>query len=167
MSPKSSPYQRPPFSGRQANNRFGPATAASVIGTLRIPGIDAKLKEYTLRKLWREAVGETIARKAHPLRLIGKTLYCAVSSSAWMTELNYQKGALMEKLNEKLGKASISVIIFKYGQVSYREEGRERAPLKAREMTEDERDFIEKTVRPVKDESIRAVIRRAMEKAKS
>jgi hypothetical protein len=84
-----------------------------------------------------------------------------------MTELSYQKGAIMAGLNSRLGSVAVTEIIFKHGHVP------ERAPLervsiaKARELTQEERRFIDETLSPVKDPELRAAIKRALVKAKS
>src|SRR5574340_1460406 len=62
-------------------------------------GINAKLKEHKVKKLWAECVGDNISQRSKPVKLIGTTLYCAVSSSPWMNELNFQKSEIMTRLN--------------------------------------------------------------------
>lgn len=160
--------QRP---GRGASGREkGPASIGSVIldsyGAL---GIEAKVREHKIRKLWKEAAGLGLSAVSEPTRLIGKTLYCAVSSPVWMTEFSYRKKEIIETLNGRLKGAFISDIVIRQGDVSniYQEEAPHTAVLKAAEVTDEQRHFIEKTVEPVKDQELKEVIRRAMEKALS
>lgn len=129
--------------------------------------IASKLKEYRLKKLWPVVVGEGISKRAEPLRLIGDTLYCAVSSSAWMTELSYQKPVLIEKLNEAAGQKGLREIIFKPGVVPSEPAVKKPSPYKKRAVSKEEKKFIEKTVSGIKDSSLKALLRRVMEKGHS
>lgn len=129
-------------------------------------GISAKIREYKIKKAWAAAVGPNISRRAAPARLLGTVLYCAVSSSPWMTELSYQKPAIIAKLNNCLGEATVSDIVFRIGKVS--EAGKPGMPEAApeRDITPEESAFIEKTVAPVKDDKLKTIIKRTMAKAK-
>ena len=126
-------------------------------------GIEAKLREHHIKKTWAEAVGNLIAAKSSPTRLIGATLYCAVSSAPWMSELSYQKPVIIAKLNELLGQGAVTEIVFKPGKVASRAPKAAKTPQ--RELTNEEKGIIEETVKPVKDETLKALIKRAMEKA--
>lgn len=132
-------------------------------------GIEAKLREHQIKKAWAGAVGSLIASKSSPSRLIGTTLYCVVSSAPWMSELTYQKPVIITKLNELLGDNAVTEIVFKPGKVSGLAPKAAGVchPAKAprRELTTEDTGFIEETVKPVKDETLKALIKRAMEKA--
>ncbi len=64
-----------------------------VLGT---PGASA------IWRVWEDAVGTAIARRAEPVRLRGRTLVVAVSSAPWMQELTLLKRRLVTALNERL-----------------------------------------------------------------
>lgn len=53
---------------------------------------------------WAERVGPAIAAVTEPLRVSDGTLVVAVTTSAWLMELNMMKGELMRHLNA--GKAA-------------------------------------------------------------
>lgn len=53
-------------------------------------------------RVWGEAVGPAIARRAEPVRLRGRTLVVAVSSAPWMQELTLLKRTLITTLNARL-----------------------------------------------------------------
>jgi predicted nucleic acid-binding Zn ribbon protein len=57
-----------------------------------------------LQPLWREAVGETIARAARPVALEGGTLVVAVPTRQWADELRRQEPEIVSRLQETLGK---------------------------------------------------------------
>ena len=146
-----------PFSVRSVLPGALPASAS----------IEAKIREYRIKKAWKDALGEALSKRVSPTRLIGTTLYCSVASSAWLSEMNYQKTLIASKINESVGEEAVREIVLKIGKVS------QYGPVKAaktaapkRELTEEERGFIDKTVGGLKDESIKEVIKRAMEKAK-
>lgn len=130
-------------------------------------GLDIRLREYTLKKTWTECVGMAISKRAMPIRLIGSTLWCAVSSAPWMTELNFHKQSIIEKLNDALGEGAIADIIFRMGKVTQPQE--EPAPEQKpfRGLTEDEKRFIAKTAEGVKDDKLRELIKRVIEKSKT
>ncbi|GMR05348.1 MAG: DUF721 domain-containing protein [Thermodesulfobacteriota bacterium] len=130
-------------------------------------GLDIRLREYTLKKTWADCVGKAVAKRSAPIRLIGSTLWCAVSSAPWMTELNFHKQSIIEKLNDRLGKGSVTEIIFRPGKVA---EPHEPPPVEVkppRLLTDDERRFIAATAEPVKDETLKKLIKRLMEKSMS
>ncbi len=145
-----------------------PARVDSIIGgSLSFPGIGAKIREYKARKAWGEVVGPAIQKRAVPDKLIGKTLYCNVSTSPWMTELNYQKLSIMEKLNSKLGAVTITEIVFKHGHVPEVESPPERAKRRARALSAEELRSIDNLVSPIKDTELRNAVKRAIITAKS
>lgn len=159
-----------PSAGRRlrSGSKGTPASIGSILSKLpSSASIEAKLKEYRIKKAWKEVVGEALSKRVSPTRLIGKTLYCAVSSSAWMAELNYQKGLLAAKVNAVLGEEAVKEIVLKIGKVEPQRPGR---PLKdstpRRELTGEERGLIEKAVKDIKDDSLREAVKRAMERAK-
>lgn len=64
-----------------------------VLGT---PGASA------IWRVWGDAVGPAIARRADPVRLRGRTLVVAVSSAPWIQELTLLKRNVVAALNERL-----------------------------------------------------------------
>lgn len=136
-----------------------------VMGKFSGLGIEARIREYKVVKAWENAVGGHIAKKARPVRLIGKTLHCVVSSSAWMSELNYQKKLITGKINRILGEDALEGLVFKSGTVPSPVRAPEKPPVRHRPPTPEEKHRIERTVEPVKDPDLKALIRRAMAKA--
>jgi len=80
--------------------------------TLKIPAL---LREAKILKSWPICVGKGIARNARADRLIGSTLHCVVSSATWMSELNYQKRTIIDRINRELGEEAVTEIVFKPG----------------------------------------------------
>jgi predicted nucleic acid-binding Zn ribbon protein len=68
----------------------------------RIGGDDRAL-EQRVSLAWKDAVGETLARRARPESVRGKTLYVRVDSSALAHELALLKRQILDKLSRALG----------------------------------------------------------------
>lgn len=80
-------------------------------------GLGARLREAEIWRLWPDVVGQAIASRAQPLRIINGILTVAVSSGPWMQELRFLKGMIREKLNSSLGSEVVKEIILKSGSV--------------------------------------------------
>lgn len=161
--------RRGPGGWRKGSSGKDPALKVDSILSASFPNLSiaAKLKEYKLIKAWKECVGPNIARRAMPTRLIGGTLHCAVSSSPWMTELNYQKREIIERLNRTLGESVVKEMILKVGQVV---QVGPPAPLPLpsirRKLTVEEMKEIEEATKGIKDKGLKDVLKRIMEKAR-
>lgn len=142
-----------------------PDTLAGVLDSLDKLDIPARLTEARLKDGWPRIVG-AIAKRCTPERLMGSTLFCAVSSSAWMSELNYQKDLLKRKINSALGPGTVDKIVLRTGAVAEPPaEEKEEKPPEKRPVTKERKEFIEKTASTVEDPELREAIRRALEKA--
>ena len=78
-----------------------------------LPGLLGKVARESgrarhLQPLWREAVGETIARAARPVALEGRTLVVAVPTQQWARELERQAPEILGRLQQSLGKDVVS-----------------------------------------------------------
>lgn len=138
-----------------------------ITSSLPAIGLDVRLREYTLKKTWAECVGKAVARRSMPIRLIGTTLWCVVSSAPWMTELSFHKQSIIEKLNNKLADGSVTEIIFRPGKVAAAEEPAPAVDSPPHVLTTEERRFIEAAAEPVKDEKLKELIKRVIEKSMS
>ena len=68
--------------------------------------------------VWRETVGETIARHTKPYRIRKNVLYVAVDSATWVYELSQKyKAALLQKLNEQKMNGTLEDIYFRVGDI--------------------------------------------------
>ncbi|SRR6266404_9897286 len=63
-------------------------------------------------RVWPDAVGSQVARRAQPVRLRGRTLLVAVSSAPWMQELQLLKRTILAELNARLGTAIVGDLFF-------------------------------------------------------
>lgn len=80
-------------------------------------GLAERLREAEIWRIWPAVVGDTLASRAHPLRIINGTLTVAVSSAPWMQELRFMTSMIKEKLNSSLGAEVVREIVLKAGRV--------------------------------------------------
>ncbi len=80
-------------------------------------GLAERLREAEIWRIWPNVVGEALASRACPLRIINGTLTVAVSSAPWMQELRFMTAMMKEKLNSCLGAEVVREIVLKAGRV--------------------------------------------------
>lgn len=80
-------------------------------------GLSERLREAEIWRIWPDVVGETLAGRAHPVRIINGTLTVAVSSAPWMQELRFMTAMMKDKLNSCLGAEVVREIVLKAGKV--------------------------------------------------
>lgn len=94
--------------------RGGPAESVGQVmpRLFRHLKIDAKLNEHRGILGWREAVGETVARRTETLGVRGGTLWVAVENSVWMQELSARRKEILDRLATHAGHGTIRNIRF-------------------------------------------------------
>lgn len=102
-------------------------------------GLGERLREAEIWRLWPEVVGQAIAVRAQPLRIINGVLTVAVASGPWMQELAFLRGMMREKLNSRLGGEVVREIVLRSGKVavpdaSAEDEPPPHQPLTARQL---------------------------------
>jgi len=76
-------------------------------------GMSSKLKTSGIFNHWKEIVGEEIAKRTSPERLVRGILYISVSSSTWANELSLMSVQLIEKINAFAGEQVVKTIRFR------------------------------------------------------
>lgn len=91
----------------------GPMRVGDLLDSvLKGRGLGTQIRRVGALDKWAEAVGEKIAGVTRARAVVTSTLFVEVRSSAWLMELNLMKGALLERINEQLGKdATIERIV--------------------------------------------------------
>jgi len=79
--------------------------------------LSRRLDEYGVWPIWRDVVGEAIARNAQPEKIRNGTLFVKVSSPVWMQELQFMKEMIAEKLNHRLTGEVVKNIFFMVGRI--------------------------------------------------
>ena len=74
-------------------------------------GIADRVRQATVIPEWTTLVGPQIARVTEPLSVTAHgTLFVAVTTNAWMTELSLMEPDLLRRLNQRTGRLSIKKI---------------------------------------------------------
>ena len=80
-------------------------------GMLKKSGIADRVAQASVIPDWAGLVGPQIARVTEPLSVTPQgTLFVAVTTNAWMTELSLMEPDLLRRLNQRTGKLKIRKI---------------------------------------------------------
>ena len=80
---------------------------------LRNLGIEKKVKEGRVFRVWDKEVGKKIATHTHPLKIKRGKLFVAVTDSSWLQELSFLKEKIIKKINKRMGEEVVKDIFFK------------------------------------------------------
>jgi len=85
-------------------------------GFVKYLGLDERMQELKILEIWKECVGETIAKFSKPVELRKNKLFVRVENAVWRYELSAKKNEIIAKLNLILNKENkkknIKEIIF-------------------------------------------------------
>ena len=73
----------------------------SLLGDL---GVEDKIAECQAQLAWDKAVGPTLARYAHPLRVHKGCLEVAVPSAVWRSQLILMQNDIVARINDEVGR---------------------------------------------------------------
>lgn len=92
--------------------RRRPKKLGDVMGdVLKAAGVSDRIAQAAVIPEWRALVGPQIARVTEPLSVTPQgTLFVAVTTNAWMTELSLMEPDLLRRLNQKTGRLPIRKI---------------------------------------------------------
>ncbi len=125
--------------------------------------LDLKLKQYQTLGMWREIVGERIAKYTQPEKVRDKTLWCKVSNSVWLQQLQFMSSEILKCLNERAGKELFEAIHFRLGTLDSKEKEKEPPEKrKRRSLTPKEKGRIQRNLRPISDPTLRKMVRNIM-----
>ncbi len=82
----------------------------AIDGLLKVYGIDEAIHLHRATLLWEEVVGSAIAQNSRALEVKGKTLVVKARSSAWRSEIAFQKDEILKAINDKIGSTLIKDI---------------------------------------------------------
>ncbi len=74
-------------------------------------GLDEKMQELKMLSVWRECVGDSIAKFSKPQYIKQKKLFVSVENAAWRYELSIRKEEIISRLNENLKKINKHKVI--------------------------------------------------------
>ncbi|MEE2962206.1 MAG: DUF721 domain-containing protein [Myxococcota bacterium] len=99
--------------------KFPVGTAEAILSALGAHGFNDFTRRMKIEQIWREAVGETIAGRCHPMGFSRGTLRLSSVSTAWKNQLTFLKQDIVQKLNNKLGEPWITDLRFAPSYVSH------------------------------------------------
>jgi len=114
-----------------------------------------------IRNSWETVIGDGIARHTYPNSLKGQSIEVIVDSPAWLQNLNFLKGMVLEKLIDY----KIQDIRFRVGKIPESEKS-EVGPKK-RKLSDEEQAFIQKSVMTIEDRELRECLENLMISAMS
>ncbi|MSN25572.1 MAG: DUF721 domain-containing protein [Geobacter sp.] len=118
-------------------------------------GLAERLREAEIWRVWPDVVGETVAARAQPLRIINGTLTVAVSSAPWIQELRFMTGMIKDKLNNNLGGEVVSEILLKAGKVQKTDNYTDTDPPQKKPLTAEQLAWIDEQASAITDPEAR------------
>lgn len=69
------------------------------------------IKTAAIEQVWLEIMGEVIAKYTSKLQIINQKLFITTTNGPLKNELMFQKSLIIERINEKMGPATISEVV--------------------------------------------------------
>jgi predicted nucleic acid-binding Zn ribbon protein len=131
---------------------------------LAAAGLKAAFSRHRVVAIWPRIVSSAVARHAVAEKVVGPVLHVAVDSSVWMNELAAIKIVLLEKVNAALDPAAAPITDIRFYQSSRVGRTKAAPPISAPPpLSEDDLAKVSKSLEGVKDEELKAILRRIME----
>ncbi|MBE0478435.1 DUF721 domain-containing protein [Candidatus Aerophobetes bacterium] len=127
-------------------------------------GMDNKIKQLNILKLWPEVVGETLSKHSQAVSISKGNLFVKVDNSAWLSEFSHFKEKIILKFNERHGEQIVKNIYFQVGSISSYLPGEKKKMGGVRKVRLERKDveWIDKIAANVKDENLKKVLRRIL-----
>jgi len=132
------------------------ATFASII---RDNDWEQKYDQHRVFVKWKELVDRDTAAHSRPHKVVRDVLWLEVDNSAWMQQLQFQKVALLDALNDFLRVSYFTDIRFSVKKTDAEEEAGEE-PLRRTPPTAAEIEAFEKRVEFIEDDEVRESLTR-------
>jgi len=84
----------------------------ALAGFFRSQGLEKRIREADIVRLWPEISGEIIAERTEAQKVRDGILYVKVLDAVWRNELTYLRFELMKKINKRMGKSLLQDIKF-------------------------------------------------------
>ncbi|HSW64539.1 MAG TPA: DUF721 domain-containing protein [Dissulfurispiraceae bacterium] len=139
--------------------------AGSVLSSLISQlGLEDRIRLDLMQRQWNTLFAEPLSLHTFPVEFSGKRLTIHVNSPAWLHQLQFLKRELLAKLQP----FGVTDVVLRKGALPrLRSEKKAAEAPKCRELSADELEWVEETVRCVDDESLQNEIRRAALKSLS
>jgi predicted nucleic acid-binding Zn ribbon protein len=141
-----------------------PAAVSDLLSALlRGTPAEKRLKEGEIWVVWDEAVGKMIAPHAQPSAFRDGKLTVVVDSAPWMQQLSFLKRELIANVNKELGSEMVKDLYFKAGKIETTAVKKKHIQ-KRRELTAEEKSWIEEQATQAGDDDLKAVFASLMKK---
>jgi hypothetical protein len=134
----------------------------AITGTFARLGIEARLREHEVFRVWPAAVGAVIARHAEPQSLKQGRLLVHATDPVWLHQLHMMRHRILDALNARLGAGSVREVVLRVGEVSARPAPAASSPGPPAPPDPVRLQEIETMLAPLKDEETRAAFRRLL-----
>jgi len=95
-----------------------PVTIADAVSAaLQRLGLEGRVRQHDLWRVWPLVVGPQIARHAQPFSVWQGRLIVHVTDSVWLHHLSMMRHRLVQALNERLAPAEIREMVLRVGEV--------------------------------------------------
>ncbi|MDA8168529.1 MAG: DUF721 domain-containing protein [Nitrospiraceae bacterium] len=131
-------------------------------GIVKELGLEDAIKLRSIREKWAGLLGQPLVNHIRPQSLQESVLSIQADSPLWLSQVSFFKQDILSRLRP----FGVKDIKFRAGPVpedKKRDGIKEKAPR--RQLTTAEREFIEASILPIRDEGLRKQARRIMEKA--
>lgn len=91
--------------------------ADAVSGALQRLGLEGRVRQHDIWRIWPSVVGSQIARHAQPYSVWQGRLIIHVTDSVWLHHLSMMRHRLVHALNERLTPAEIREMVLRVGEV--------------------------------------------------
>jgi hypothetical protein len=125
-------------------------------------GVEARVREHEVFRIWPSVVGEAIARHTEPQGLKQGRLVVHVTDPVWLHHLSMMRHRILEAMRERMGATAVREVVLRIGEVSMRPA---IAPARSEPVPPPDPvrlAEIETIVAPVKDEEARQAFRRLL-----
>jgi len=92
--------------------------ADALSGTLQRLGIESRMRQHEVWRVWPTVVGPQIARHAEPHSFRHGRLIVHVTDSVWLHHLSMMRHRLAAALNERLKPAEVREFVLRIGEIS-------------------------------------------------
>jgi len=104
--------------------------ADAVSATLQRLGLEGRVRQHEIWRVWPHAVGPQIAQHAQPHSLWHGRLVVHVTDSVWLYHLSMMRHRLVTVLNEQLKPTEIREIVLRVGEVAVAPVGPSPGPVR-------------------------------------
>lgn len=129
-----------------------------------VPQLEERLLDQRIRQSWSAIVGDDVARRSRPERIVNGRLDVVVDNSPWLSELTLRSAELHQRIVERF--AGVRSLRFQLGTLPAESRPAPPPALRPVQITDGDRQEIDEAVAVIPDPTLAAAARRLMTKAR-